>query len=339
MPATNILPSNEKEEIDRIISKYIDNDLTVLWSKISKDECLSINFIRRYKKKLDWNMISKYRPMDFKFIEEFKDYIVASKLLENEHISDEFLYQIGEKDYFKINHNLTGGNKNNLNAILPSSKFEVTYPEFVKGIPDIEMKSVPSAIDGYSAKDYIIKTAPAIPITLSSKFETTPLKFTTYDIVGFKKIKENSIMSEDPLSLIKQDAPKAAYRIASSQLINIVSNALILLIESQNSNPKQLSAISKFLASDPGRSFIQYVAGICLQYIPKLKDNQHCVLLSKELRIDSITGIGSFLTDKLLSEVVSIIQSNKLRVEDLEEPEEVIMEESEDGNVKVKEVA
>lgn len=122
------------------------------------------------------------------------------------------------------------------------------------------------------------------------------------------------------LNTIKTDSIKAGYRIASTQLTNVVRNSVINILRNQDIAESQLSAVHSFLSSEAGSSFVQYLLGLSLQYAPKIKDNVHVARVSRELRVEGITGAGSFLTSTLFSSLMPILSSiPEMRIEELEE--------------------
>jgi hypothetical protein len=116
---------------------------------------------------------------------------------------------------------------------------------------------------------------------------------------------------------IVNDIKKASYRTISNQCLKLIHNSIISALKNKNIQANQIQAMTKFLASDVGKSFISFILGISLMHIPKFKENNHLQMLTRELRVESIAGIGTLFTNSLLSSIISSGSKKDLRIENI----------------------
>jgi hypothetical protein len=122
------------------------------------------------------------------------------------------------------------------------------------------------------------------------------------------------------MKLIKDDSKKAIYRTAGTQATKLVKNSIINVLRNSNVKENQLAAVAGFLNSEVGKAFVSFILGMGLTHAPKIKDNKHCELLAREMRVNGISGAGTFFTSSILTTLMPMLaKSSELRIENVPE--------------------
>jgi hypothetical protein len=132
------------------------------------------------------------------------------------------------------------------------------------------------------------------------------------------------------LDMLQQDAKNAAYRVAATQLSQVIKNGIVAMCKN-DVDEGMVKALSQLLDSPLGEAFIAMLLGYGLVYAPMIKDDPRVSKLSEEFRIGGMTTAGNEIigqvTKFILPEALKIIQGlpdleNKVRVME-EQHEEV----------------
>lgn len=91
----------EKNLTDKILSTFDEDS----WKYISANVCLSRNFIKNYKDKLDWELLTSRQTLTFEFIREFKDYVDWEYISRIPNLSDDFIREFADKLNWSHNKN------------------------------------------------------------------------------------------------------------------------------------------------------------------------------------------------------------------------------------------
>jgi hypothetical protein len=104
----------------------------------------------------------------------------------------------------------------------------------------------------------------------------------------------------NPLNHLKDDISIASYRILCKQIIKITKQIIITTLNL--SSKSQLKAVSEFLNSEIGTSFVTYIAGISLSKIQSNKINK----ISRELRVEGLAVAGDELVNVIIHNLSDI---------------------------------
>lgn len=161
---------------------------------------------------------------------------------------------------------------------------------------------------------------------------------------GEKKMSEKSVVSSgskgDFVSMVKDDAMEAAYRVAAKQMSHAIRLAAVKLIRGRLESKKlkksvintQISGVEAFLDSEIGEALIAGAIGYGLTYTPHIKDDPRAKTLAKEFRVSGMTTIGNELVGLAVSNFLPILtdalqalpEPPKVRIAATASPEQVV---------------
>jgi hypothetical protein len=120
--------------------------------------------------------------------------------------------------------------------------------------------------------------------------------------------------------LLKDDGLSALNRVLCKQLVKIIKNAIITALNI-TSKP-QLKAVSEFLNSKIGTSFVTYIAGLSLSQIKSNKVDK----ISRELRVEGLSMAGTELIDVLFKNIFQM----KYRIEDISNNDQFVLNQNQE---------
>ena len=149
------------------------------------------------------------------------------------------------------------------------------------------------------------------------------------------------------LQMMKDNAEKAGYRIASTQLVNATRGAIVAVLRKQGADSGKLASAEAFFQSEFGVIFISMLLGMGLDRIPKYGDDPRVARIAEEFRIGGMAVAGNMFMDEItktvlpaLGDVFSALpaeaaEEQKIR---LAEPKPPAVEEAEDEEEELAEV-
>lgn len=106
------------------------------------------------------------------------------------------------------------------------------------------------------------------------------------------------------LKSLKQDAGKAGYRVATTQLTNAAKKAIVAVMQKQGGSSDNINTLSMFLDSEAGAALIAFALGAALPKIPQYGNNPHVEKIAEEFRIHSMTTVGNAVMNEVTQYLV-----------------------------------
>jgi len=111
------------------------------------------------------------------------------------------------------------------------------------------------------------------------------------------------------LSMTRDDAVDAAYRIAGTQLSKAVKQGIVTLLEKNEEHSKHIESIKTMLDTEIGEALVSMILGMGLSFTPKLTENERAQRLAKEFRVNGMAVAGNAAFNAALKEVLPMISS------------------------------
>lgn len=119
---------------------------------------------------------------------------------------------------------------------------------------------------------------------------------------------EKSIMS-DIFDTIKKDGEKAAYRVASKQIVTGMKAAIVKSMQSKGTDDGTLALIASMLDTEIGEALIQMILGFGLPHVPKIGEDKRVVKLSEEFRVSGMSTVGNVVISEAITHFLPAITS------------------------------
>ena len=124
---------------------------------------------------------------------------------------------------------------------------------------------------------------------------------------------KESVMTNSFMDMIKSDVENAAYRVAATQMSNVVKRGLIKILESKGLEGPKAEAVAEMLNTEIGSAMVSMLLGYGLKYAPKISEDPRAMKLSEEFRVKGMETIGNevigSLMEHLLPEVMNVLSS------------------------------
>lgn len=181
-------------------------------------------------------------------------------------------------------------------------------------------KSVDNTIRGFIEEEFKkIKTADQIKSHIKT-IEDHEKRIITQEqemaklIIKGDEMEEKKSAKPDFISMMKQDATKASYRVAANQITVGTKKAIVNIMKSQGMDNDKLSSIAEMLDTPIGEAFVSFIIGLALNYIPTINDNKHAQVLSEEFRINGMATFGNEVVDVVVAQFLPVLTEglNKL---------------------------
>jgi len=143
--------------------------------------------------------------------------------------------------------------------------------------------------------------------------------FTSKDIIGFSKIKNEDVLEEKEESGLKKEAVKAAYRVAANQISKAVKTGLVTLMQKKGMDDYKLGHLREVLDTEIGDALISVSVGYILS-MDKFSENEKAVKLANEFRVEGMATAGNVIVDSAINYILPSIMKEtdgmKFRIED-----------------------
>ncbi len=148
-------------------------------------------------------------------------------------------------------------------------------------------------------------------------------------------------MAQNFLQMSKSDGEKAAYRVASNQIVKGTKAALITILNKQGGGD-YTQALTDIMETEAGNAIVSLLIGYSLTYAPKISEDARFQKLSEEFRVNGMATAGNAVIGVAMEELLPVITSamellppeEKVRVAELNEHSNVNIADV-DSKVKV----
>lgn len=124
---------------------------------------------------------------------------------------------------------------------------------------------------------------------------------------------ENSVVevktNNSLFAMFKQDAERAAYRVAATQINTGIRSAVVESLKKKGASNEQIASFSSFLETEWGSALLGMVAGVGLTYIPGIKDNGKAQRLATEFRQSGMATVGNEVIAAAIAQFMPAINS------------------------------
>jgi hypothetical protein len=129
-------------------------------------------------------------------------------------------------------------------------------------------------------------------------------------------------------NVIKDRLEKAAYRSASRQITNGISNAIVTIAKKKGLSSDTSTALLKFFDTELGVALIGAIVGTGIPYIPKINQDKRALKLAEEFQVEAISTVTDTLLNELLTYILptvkEVLDTLPTRIKSEEEIEEEV---------------
>ncbi len=109
-------------------------------------------------------------------------------------------------------------------------------------------------------------------------------------------VKEKTMSNEKPSvwEMVKDNSKEAGYRIAATQVVNVVRTGICAAMQKQGAPDGHIQAVAEFLKTELGFAVISAVLGMAIPQLPgKVSNDPRVAKLCEELRINGMATAGN----------------------------------------------
>lgn len=157
--------------------------------------------------------------------------------------------------------------------------------------------------------------------------------FKPINLTGFKFIKDQNELSQVEkkeenqmsdnngfVSMVKDDAVEASYRVGANQMSKATRAAIVKALKQSGAKRSQIKAVTELLDSEAGLAGITLALGMLLTYFPAVKEKPQAQRLAKEFRVGGMALGGNLLADSVFQTILPVVLS---QLENLPDPGKV----------------
>lgn len=123
-----------------------------------------------------------------------------------------------------------------------------------------------------------------------------------------KATKETKMEKPSFTEMFKANAVSAGYRVAGTQITNVVKGAFLTAMANRGTEGGTLQAIKGFLDSDLGEAFIAFAIGSGLIYLPGgIGDKPEVQRLAEEMRVNGMATTGNLIMGEAMQHLIPAV--------------------------------
>jgi len=109
------------------------------------------------------------------------------------------------------------------------------------------------------------------------------------------------------LEMLKSDGKNAAYRVASTQMVNGTKAAILKLLEKNGKSSDSIKAVSELMETEFGNAVVGMILGMGLTYAPVISEDARAQKLAEEFRVNGMATAGNALIGVAMEEFLPIV--------------------------------
>ena len=109
--------------------------------------------------------------------------------------------------------------------------------------------------------------------------------------------------------MVKKDFEEAAYRVASTQMVNGVKLALIKVLEQKGHDSAQVKAFKDLMDTDFGSSLVSLALGLGFTYAPVLSEDPRAKKMAEEFRVNGMAVAGNAIVDIVVEHLMPVVNT------------------------------